>query len=150
MIEEYFLILSQVFLMKRFHFGQLVVPVQELVFSLAHLMEGKELHPLKTCIQEEGGNTLCIGKVCIEARDYGYPRQNGKTLLLCPPKIPENKFIPCAGPFFDSLRRSLFCASRSQSALHRRAAGRKGVQVGERPLRSHSRWSRSPCGSLPL
>ena len=74
MINEYFLILSQVFLMKRFHFGQLIVPVQELVFPLAHLMERKELHSLKTCIPEKIGNTFCIGKVCIEAWDYGYPR----------------------------------------------------------------------------
>ena len=104
MIEEYFLIFSQVFLMQSLDIREFIRFVQELVFSLAHLMEGKELHPLKTCIQEEGGNTLCIGKVCIEARDYGYPRQNGKTLLMCPPKISENKFIPCAGPFFVLLR----------------------------------------------
>ena len=94
MINEYFLILSQVFLMKRFHFGQLIIPVQELVFPLAHLMERKELHSYKTCILKKAGYSFRVRKVCIEARDYGYPRQNGKTLLMCPPKIPENKFIP--------------------------------------------------------
>ena len=90
MIEEYFLIFSQVFLMQSLDIREFIRSVQELVFSLAQLMERKELHSCKTYILKKAGYSFRVRKVCIEAGDYGYPRQNGKTLLVCPPKISEN------------------------------------------------------------
>ena len=82
LIEKYLLIIRQVFRMKCFHTGHFIIPVQKLIFSLSHLVEGQELYAGKSYLMQKLCNSLRIGQLRIEARDYGNTGQNIEALFV--------------------------------------------------------------------
>ena len=60
LLEKYLLIRGQVFGVQRFHALHFVIPVQELVFALSHLVEGQELYTPQSDLMQKRCNSLCI------------------------------------------------------------------------------------------
>ena len=100
LVQEDLLIFGEVFRMQRFHIGHLVIPVEEFIFALTHLVEGKELHTRKPDFTQERSKSLCIRQLRIEARNHRDPGQNVKPLFLCPAEIPVDHLSSDAGPLF--------------------------------------------------
>ena len=48
LVQEDLLIFGEVFRMQRFHIGHLVIPVEEFIFALTHLVEGEGAAHAKT------------------------------------------------------------------------------------------------------
>ena len=58
LIEEHFLICGQIFRVQCLHTGHRILSVQKLIFALAHLVKGQELHTRKSDLTQERRDSL--------------------------------------------------------------------------------------------
>ena len=58
--KECFLILRQIFRMKRLHTGHFIFPVQKFIFALTHLVKGQELHAGEPDVMQKICNSFRI------------------------------------------------------------------------------------------